>query len=669
MCGIFGVMRTSGLRSEDRWLLRGMADVEAHRGPDGEGFHLSAHAGIGMTRLAIIDLNGGWQPLYNEDRSLALVLNGEIYNFVELRRELEARGHRFATRSDAETVLHLYEEHGARCVDHLRGMFAFALLDERRQRLLIARDRMGEKPLSIVEREDALVFCSELTGLVGSGAVPFEMDPDAIKLYYHWMFIPEPMSAVRGVRKLPAATVLEVDLRSGKRSEHTYWRLEDSPPLHDEPVERLREEIDTIGRMIIRSDVPVGVALSGGIDSSAVAALAKKHCDRPLMGFTIGYEGWVWQDERALAAEFSKHLGIPLHELRLGVEEIVRDFPIMCLRRDEPLSDWSGSAIFALMRMTHEHGVPVLLNGLGGDELFWGYPWVSKVVAANQRKRRLRNHAGGLFEYLRVHRPPLSVAGAAYWIEDGAGLLRGIQDWRRDLRTSPERLVFWDQTPEFRYSEQSLHRIAGAALSGARLSPAWPFTGSELWPDLEVSITRVLCDTYLRANGLHMGDRLSMAWSVEGRVPLVDYRLAEVTVGLRKAKSDLPLGSKAWLKQALSDLVPPFVFERRKRGFTPPWRQWTVALMDRYSDDMRAGVLVDRGIVLPAAAEGFRAGFDWMGRALPLAFPTLVLEQWARGMLDLERDAKQARSRDRGEPELGRRHSVSLEAGSAPPAA
>ena len=629
-----------------------MADCLHHRGPDGEGFHVASNVGIGMRRLSIIDLDGGWQPIYNEDRSLALVANAEIYNYVELRRELESRGHRFSTQTDVEAILHLYEEHGARCVDHLRGMFAFALIDERNGRLMIARDRMGEKPLSIVDRDDGLVFCSELVGLVGSGAVPFEIDPHAIKLYYHWHFIPEPVSAVRGVRKLPAATVLEMDLRSGARREWTYWRLEEAPPIHDEPIERLRQEIDTIGRIIIRADVPVGVGLSGGIDSSAVAALARKHSDRPITGFTIGYEGWSWQDERAQAQEFATHLGIRLVDLPLGLERVVRDFPEMCLRRDDPITDLSGAGFFALMRLSRDHGVPVLLTGQGGDELFWGYSWVRNAVAANRRKSLLRDHGAGLLDYLRVQPPPLSLAGAANWAEDGAGLLRGVRDWQRDRRTRPDRLVFWDETPDFRNAERYLGGVAGPALLEARESPAALFTGNALWDSLETSITRLICDTFLGSNGLVMGDRLSMACSVESRVPLVDYRLVETVIGLRKANSDLPLGHKGWLKQALSDLLPPFVFQRRKRGFTPPWRAWTRALMDRYGSDMGNGLLVDRGIVTRAAAERFRGGFDWLGRPMPMAYPTLVLEQWARGMLAMERAAQDTPSRHGVEPDL-----------------
>ena len=632
--------------------MRSMADCLRHRGPDGEGFHVSENAGIGSRRLAIIDLEGGWQPLYNEDRSLALVNNGEIYNFVELRRELEAKGHRFATGSDCETILHLYEEHGAACVEHLRGMFAFALLDLRNERLLLARDRMGEKPLSIVERPDGLIFCSELTALVGSGAVPFDLDPDAIRLYYHWDFIPEPQSPLRGVRKLPAATILEMDLRSGQRSERTYWRLEDAPPIHDEPVERLRHEIDTIGRIIIRSDVPVGIGLSGGIDSSAVAALAKKHSERPVTGFTVGYEGWTWQDERGMAREFAQHLGIDYQEVRLGVDRVVREFPEMCIRRDEPLSDQSGSGFYALKRLARDHGVPVLLSGLGGDELFWGYPWVREVVRASRRKQRLLSKQAGLPDYLRLQRPPLSLLGLAFWAEDGAGLLRGIHDWRRDLRSRPDQLVFWDERPAFRFSEKNLHRFTGPAMNDAGLSPSWPFTGAEHWPSIEISITRLICDTFLRSNGLIMSDRLSMACSVETRVPLVDHRLVEVVIGLRKVTNDLPLGHKAWLKAAFRDLVPPFVFQRPKRGFTPPWRLWIRALMDRYGEDMRKGVLVERGFILCRAAERFQHGFDRLGRPMPLAFPTLVLEQWARGMVALESQGMVARAHRDGEPDL-----------------
>lgn len=640
-------------------MLRDMADQMRHRGPNGEGFHLTRNAAIGMRRLSIIDLNGGWQPLYNEDRTIALVCNGEIYNFPELRESLKSRGHQFATSSDCETIVHLYEDYGVDCVHHLRGMFAFALIDERKQRALLARDRMGEKPLSLVERDGSLVFSNELRALVGAGVVPFEMDPDAIRSYYYWNFVPEPASALQGVRKLPGGSYLDIDLRTGQQREVKYWRLTDSPPVSGEPIERLRAKLDSVGRSIIRSDVPIGIGLSGGIDSSAIAALAKRHTSRPVTGFTVGYDGHSFQDEREAARQFAKHIDIPFAEIRLGVDRVVDEFPMNCLCRDDPLADPSAPSVHALMRLSRDHDVPVMLTGHGGDELFWGYQWLRDSVEHNERKCALLAGKAGLVDYLGLRKPPISLTGLASWFEGGSGLLDGLRAYRRDRRTSAKQLVFWDIRSEFQDGERHLVAASGLTLRMATAPSARVFTGAKWWADIEMSMTQLVCDTYLQSNGLVLSDRLSMANSVEARTPLVDYRLAELIIGLRKTRSDLSLGHKARLKGALSDLVPPFVFKRRKRGFTPPWRKWTRALMGRYGEDMATGVLVDRGIIRRDAAERFAGGFDWLHRPMPLAFPTLVLEQWARGMVGLERDARDRFAHRSGEPDLSeKRESV-----------
>ena len=643
MCGIAGLIRFDGLAPDDRPLVGAMAAHLWHRGPDGEGTFVGTHAVIASRRLAIIDEAGGAQPLYNEDRSIALVANGEIYNHVELRRDLEARGHRFATHSDCETIVHLYEESGADCVLKLRGMFAFALVDTRSGRVLLARDRMGEKPLYVAERHDAIVFCSELATLIACGAVPFEIDADAVNVYYHWNFLPEPLSAVRGVRRLPGATVLDIEPRTRRVREHVYWRLEDAPvipPEQGDPVERIRQEIDGIGRIVSRSDVPVGVTLSGGIDSSAVAALAARYCGVSLTAFSVGYQGYAWQDERAQAAEFANHVGIRIHELRLGVDEIVRDYAGMAVSRGEPASDMSGVAGLAMGRLARQHGVKVLLTGSGGDELFWGYPWIRNAVLANRRKRRLLRGEASLLEYVTPRRPPLSLAGLATWAEDAAGLRAGFRDRRRDRRTPPDQLVFWDSRQEYRDADALFPLYAGPALRAATLSPAALFRGERLWADIETSVTVLNVMTYLRSNGLLLSDRLPMAASVECRAPLVDHQLAETVVGLRKGHSDFPLGHKAWLKAAVSGLVPEFVLRRRKQGCAPPWRSWTRALMARYGDDMADGVLVQRGFITRDAARRFRGGFDRLGRQMPLAQPTLDLELWAAGLAELERSSR-----------------------------
>jgi asparagine synthase (glutamine-hydrolysing) len=649
MCGIFGILRLGGLSLDDRWKLRRMADAIQHRGPDGDGFHIEPDVAIGMTRLAIIDKEGGWQPIYNEDRTVALVANGEIYNFIELRHDLESRGHRFRTGSDCESIVHLYEEYGTDCVHHLRGMFAFALIDLNSRRLLLARDRMGEKPIMLAEVGDSLVFCSELAALVGSGAVPFVLNPVAVKFYYYWGYVPEPLSAVTGTRKLPAGTLLDIDLHSGRRTERTYWRLEDSPPIEGNPVARIREEIETIGRITMRSDVPVGIGLSSGIDSSAIAVMAQRHADQPVTAFSVGFEGKTWQDESGLAEEFAKHLGIDFYSVKLDVDRVVREFPHVCVRRDDPVADMAGSNIYALMRLSRDHGVRVLFSGLGGDELFWGYQWHRRATLASERKRNMLRGEVGLIDYLCLQAPPISITGLINWCISGAGLISGIQQRHRDRSSDPTRLVFWDNFREFRSAEKFSGRVFGDRLRGCQDSPASIFTGHQFWDSIRIAMTERLCSTYLRANGLNQTDRLSMACSVEARMPLVDYRLAEVVIGLRRHHDDLRLGHKAWLKEVFRENVPPFVMARKKRGFSTPWRTWTRALMAAYGSDMSRGVLVSNGILRQDAVGSLVGGFDALRRPMPFAMESLVLEQWARGMSEM---AEGVRRCPDAEPEL-----------------
>jgi asparagine synthase (glutamine-hydrolysing) len=637
MCGIFGIIRRGGLRPEDRETLGRLARSLVHRGPDGEGFHVSGPVGIGMRRLAIIDLNGGWQPLHNEDRSISLVANGEVYNFVELRKDLESRGHRFRTGSDCETIAHLHEERGADAVNSLRGMFAFALHDERNRRVVIARDRIGEKPLYLVERDGFLAFASEMVALVEAGIVPFEPDPEAVELYYHYSLVPEPLAAIRGVRKLPAGHRLEIELDEWRVRETTWWRMEDSPELRGDPAEAVRATLEEIAGIIFRADVPIGVALSGGIDSSSVLTLAASHVEGArsgrLQAFTIGYPGQTWQDERGMARELADHLGITLHTLELDTQKVADEFPLVCLRRDDPISDISGSSYYAVMRLAREHGVPVMMMGQGGDELFWGYPWCARAVHESERKRRRVEGRAGLSEYLSFRRPPISYTAGLRWLREGGGLLDGLRLWREDAAGDPDELHFQDRTPQFREAERLLPGVAGRGLVvRGRERTARMFRGRQLWDRLDLTVTRLICETYLLGNGIVQGDRLSMAASVEARLPFVDYRLVETVIGLRKGRPDHHQAPKAWLRAALGQIVPDFVFRRPKRGFTPPWRDWTVAIFNRYGRDIPDGELVRCGMLDRKAAIGLSNGLAAGSIPRPLAWQTMVLEQWARGM-------------------------------------
>ena len=380
MCGIAGIIGAQPLSSAQYDQVLRMSNSLTHRGPDGDGVFLGSHTILAMRRLSIIDLAGGWQPLYNEDKSLALIANGEIYNFIELRARLESEGHRFRSNSDIEVIVHLYEEYGEQCVHHLRGMFVFALWDERRKRLFVARDRMGEKPLYLYERDKALYFASELKALLRSGVVDFQLDPSAVYQYFHFQYVPEPMTPIKDIRKLPAATCLTICADPWSVTESVYWRMEDAPQLDGDPVATIRTELERVSELVVRSDVPVGVALSGGLDSGALAALVARTNPGRLTAFTVGYDGRPRYDERRDAQAVADYLSIPLHEVEIKTDDMVNAFPSLVFRTDDPIADIAGYGYDTVMNTARAHGVPVMISGQGGDELFWGYPWMTEAL-------------------------------------------------------------------------------------------------------------------------------------------------------------------------------------------------------------------------------------------------------------------------------------------------
>ncbi len=609
-----------------------------HRGPDGEGEYSSPQVSLAMRRLSIIDLEGGWQPLYNEDRSLVLVANGEIYNHVELRQELIGRGHHFRTGSDCETILHLYEEFGLECLRHLRGMFAFALWDEHRRRVMLARDRMGEKPLYLREEEGRLWFASELKSIVRAGiseaASRLAYDPVAIDHYFHYGYVPEPMTPLAGIRKLPAGHYLTVDLDEWQCREAAYWNMEDAPPLEGDPGELIREQLEGLSRIIVRADVPVGVALSGGLDSSAIAALATAQYPGVIRAFSVGYANQPANDERADAREFARYLRIPFEEVELRVGDLVAFFPELVFWQDDPIADIAGYGYYSVMKLAREHGVPVLLQGHGGDELFWGYPWSSRAVVETARKARSGTDWS---DYLQLRFPTSFTArDLLKWALDHGGLKSSLAAWRRDRSTPAEQMVFYDLVPDFANAQRLIRGCyaPGFAASLADNSPTDLFSIPLPWGNIETSITRLLCQTYLLENGVAQGDRLSMAASVELRLPLLDHRLIETVIGLRKQNSDSHLPPKAWFRQALAGILPRHVLDRPKRGFAPPVRAWHRAIFAAHGSHLDGGMLVETGLLTHEAAKDLARGDFPYGVTAPLSFKALVLEEWSRHYLN-----------------------------------
>lgn len=636
MCGIAGIITRAPTTAEEIAAVRSANARLEHRGPDGSGEFQDDHILLTMRRLSIIDLTTGWQPLYNEDRSLVLICNGEIYNFVELRQRLESLGHRFTTHSDCETILHLYEEHGRDCVQHLRGMFAFALYDTKRKRLLIARDRMGEKPVYLYETNGGVLFASEMKAMLASGLVPFELDPNAVNLYFHYQYVPEPLTPLKGVRKLDAACLLTIDVEPWKVEEHRYWKMEDAPPLEGDPAKLIREQLETVSEIVIRSDVPVGISLSGGLDSSAIAALAAAKYPGTMKAFSIGYPGQLKNDERTDARALADELRMPFFDAELTTSEMVSFFPELIYWRDDPIADIAGFGYYSVMKLAREHNVPVVLQGQGGDELFWGYSWVQNAAHASTRKlKRASNPIGTLASYVDVHLPGgLSRGHVGEWAHSLGGLRQSWNSLQRDRDSSPDQMVFYDLAPDFRgsmneapglYSESFRAQLNGSNATGL-------FTFNRPWPNIDVRLTRLICDTYLRENGVTQGDRLGMASSIEMRLPLLDHILVETVIGLRKAQSDVDKPPKAWFKAALKDLLPEHVINRPKRGFSPPVMEWHRALFAAHGESLRNGYLLQAGVLTEESARHLSTGYFPTDSVTPMSFKALVLEQWCRRM-------------------------------------
>jgi asparagine synthase (glutamine-hydrolysing) len=590
MCGICGIVGEDPV--QDPAPMRLMLSELAHRGPNGVGELVSPHVALGMTRLAIIDIEGGAQPLYDCAGSAALVLNGEIYNYRELRRELGRRGHVLRTRSDAEVVVHLYEELGTEFVSRLRGMFALALWDPRLRRLVLARDRMGEKPLYFRLGRRSITFASELRALVRSRTFSAELDPTAIHEFFHYQYVPEPLTPLAGVSKLPAGHIMTVELPQWRVEQSRYWSMVDAPPLVGDPVEAIGDQLRSLAPLVTQADVPVGVALSGGLDSSAVAALAARSSPNEVHAFSLGYQGRPVLDERHEAEQLAGALGMPYHEIELSERDVASSFGRLARAWNEPIADLAGFSYLAIAESAGRNGVPVLLQGQGGDELFWGYPWVRRALAQS------RSH--------------------------------GFQN-----ASGPHRLTFYDLDPDYQeaarcchllYDQDWLRRVDLEAPAARFTAPRWP-------ENLAVEITRLISQTYLLSNGIAQGDRITMSASVELRLPLVDHRLVETTIGFRKRIDDHALDPKAWLRGAVAGLLPETVLSRQKRPFTPPMHRWHAALRQAYGWMLPDGMLVSIGVLRREAAARLAAAPFPPNGGSPLSFKALVLEAWCRTTL------------------------------------
>ncbi len=558
MCGIAGFVAPVGERA-DRAILERMVGTLRHRGPDALGYHLDGRVGLGVARLRVIDPETGDQPIPNEDGSVHVILNGEVYNFAALRRDFSARGHRFRTRSDTEVLVHAWEEYGERCVDSLNGMFAFALWDARREQLFLARDRMGEKPLYYTFAHGWFVFGSELRAVLAHPAVSRELDLEGVSRYLAFDYVPDPHTIVRGVQKLPPGHTLTAS--ETKTFVQNYWEIPVRPdPAVDEATwcREIRRRFDEAVRLRLVSDVPLGCFLSGGIDSTAVVTTAARE-RAGIRTFTVGYAESAY-DERRFARIVAERFGTQHEELVVSAADARALLPRLGGLLDEPLADMSFVPLYLLSRAARR-SVTVALTGDGGDELFAGYPsmaaqWWHGVFA--RLPERTQRALAALSEQFGIGPEPLREFLHALGYKPEArnqALIGGLPPQRHAALLSPG--------PRAALTGFDPYADIDAALAGC------PTT------DPTARLIHRYCKLYLAGQNLVNTDRASMAVALELRAPFLDHTFVEFMGRVPSALKLRGLGRlKRLLKRALADRLPPETLARKKQGFGVPFGEW-----------------------------------------------------------------------------------------------
>lgn len=622
MCGIAGVLYADSGRSVSLSLLADMGHAIAHRGPDGEGTFRSGPVGLVHRRLAIIDPVGGQQPLSNEDESVHIVFNGEIYNYRELRRQLEVLGHVFRTNSDTEVLVHLYEEHGPELCTQLRGMFAFAIWDARRHELLLARDHLGQKPLFIYRDSEKLVFGSELKSVLAHPNIDRTIDPAAIEDYLTFGFIPGQRTIFGCVTKLPAAHWLRVTRQELHTLPKRFWQLsfdhEDRSTPDDWKLridEALRESVKTH----LVADVPVGAFLSGGLDSSAIVAMMASLRTDPVRTFSVGFNEEKYS-ELPFAREVAQHYGCQ-HTEEIVTPEAARDLDELVYLYDEPFADTSALPTMAVSRLAAGH-VKVVLSGDGGDELFGGY----SRYAHDLHESGIRTCIPTIIRSL-VLKPLAAVWPKVDWLPRPLRLQTLLQN----LSSHPAE-AYANTVSACRHAmrKRLLNRDFALTLNGYQpeqsIIAAFQYGHRDALSGMLSADTNVL----LPDDFLTKVDRASMGFGLEVRPPLIDWKLMELAASM-PSEFKIRNGSKKWmLKQLFASRLPNGLVDRRKQGFEMPIDRW---LRGPLSDQVRTHVLDPNGpisnfISVSMARQLFESHCQGIGRHGQLLWSLLILARW-----------------------------------------
>ncbi len=593
----------------------------AYRGPDEDGIYRSGPVGLGHKRLKIIDLLSGQQPLCNENGTVWVVFNGEIYNYKELRNDLIQKGHRFKTASDTEVIVHLYEEFGSDCVRRLRGMFSFAIWDDRKRELLLARDRVGIKPLYYRQTGTSLIFASEVKAILADPSVEMEVEAGHIDRFLTYFYMPGEETLFKGIHKLAPGSYLSV--RDGEVSIHEYWDLSftKAPIRFDEAVEILEQRLSSTVADHMTSDVPVGVLLSGGVDSSAMLSFAAERTHTPISTFTVGFEGGC-TDERPYARMAAKAFGARSYEITITAKQFWDCLGKYVWHMEEPVCEPPAIALYYVSALAREH-VTVLLSGEGGDEAFGGYQSYRNIHWLETLKRSLGPLADASGKVCTA-----ALHGRPRYSKYGQMMQMRLEDYYYSHSSGP--YEFFNQQRNSLYTPE----FASCLREEGRLQPSQKYFAKVAHLDPLDQMLYVDTKTWLPDDLLVKADKMTMANSLELRVPLLDHQILEFAASLPAAFKVTATGTKHVLKRALSKRLPQEILYRKKAGFPVPYATW----LSRDLHGAVSEVLLDdsalaRGYFRKDALERMLQESVTQDRAKEL-FSLVTLEMWHRSFVD-----------------------------------
>lgn len=583
MCGICGKLNFDPAVDVSPSLLKSMADVIHHRGPDDEGYYTSGSVGLGFRRLSIIDLSTGHQPISNEDETVWIVFNGEIYNYQELRAFLIGKGHLFRTNTDTEVIVHLYEEYGVGCLEKLRGMFAFALWDQRQRSLFLARDRVGIKPLYYWTSNNSIVFASEIKAILADPAVQPDIYPEMVDRFLKFFYLPGEQTLIRNLQKLAPGSYLLV--KDGRVQSKQYWDLEFSPVPQDlaSAKKRLIEILEESVRLHMISDVPVGFLLSGGVDSTAMLGFAAGKTDHKLRSFTLGFSEPGIIDERPYARLAAETYGSEHHEMTITAKDFADFLPDFTWHMEEPVCEPTAVALYYVSRLAKDY-VKVLISGEGGDEAFAGYPNYRNLLLFERVRRAL-----GPFKGLATK----ALTAINSVVQSGR-----ITKYQR-LMPIPFQNYYLSRisSPTLYFSEMSHELYTSDFCSQVdqefSLEPAYRFLSRVKDKGLVNQMLYVDTKTALPDDLLLKADKMTMANSLELRVPLLDHKMLEFAASLPESLKVHGFTTKYIAKEALAQRVPHEILHRKKVGFPVPYATW---LRTDLKDWVRSVILDSRSI-------------------------------------------------------------------------